>query len=380
MSRKSAQLFLKDFYGEFPEVQLLLNACRQVAEIAYQGSPTAGVMFTDPSDWTQVRWNPVARADRLVPNNGCKLTISLPGYLEKRLVPHTLGGDGEYAVPRRDVTIAEKDGSLKLSLPGQFLPAQTGQSPRYSLAGGALTVSARGHRLVITTMESEGIGQLVADTPTLTVSDNGQKLCFALPDRRLPEEVIQWAVAHAPEVTLSENGCQLRLSLPGRFIPGKITREFVAHQPDAHGEYPVDRRALKRMVPPCLIHLLDAYYSTLVMQRLHARGVRTFVGVHDCWLVPEKIKIGDDIMDGQALLREVMEDAAREWYQGLGSVYRELLGYLTPPPNPGKITGAAYASWQTRKKLSDAIRVAYEKWQRRVQQGYCPVFLAKTHR
>lgn len=117
------------------------------------------------------------------------------------------------------------------------------------------------------------------------------------------------------------------------------------------GDYPVDSRALRKKVAPCLTQLLDAYYSSLVMKHLRALGVTTFVGIHDCWLVPE----------GQGQLLDVaMKRAARQWYKGLGSVYAELRKYAR-----------FSANWKP------FFVTASRKWRRRVNSRKLPQFRAK---
>ena len=217
---KNANRFLQDLYVEFPEIKQFLDACRSIADVVCDRNPYSGVTFTDPSDGSIVRWNPVARADRKLSNSGCKLILSLPGITEG-----------------------------------------------------------------------------------------------------------------------------------GRFIPAK---------PDGNREYPVDRGALRKMIAPCLVHMLDAYYSSLVMERLAEYGVHDFVGIHDCWLVPAQVRANGTIRDGAEVLAEVMNQAAGEWYVGLRSVYEDMLRYRA-----GDL------------QFEKLIREAQGKWQKRVSEGYKPVFLAK---
>jgi hypothetical protein len=217
---KSASLFLEDFYREFPGVETFLQACCRIAEITYRNDPYAGVTFTDPYDGAIVRWNPVARGDVTLGNNGHKLTVSLPG----------------------------------------------------------------------------------------------------------------------------------------KFIKGKFRRA----EPNLNQEYPVELEDLKKMIAPCLVHMLDAFFSSLVMEKLVDKGVTNFVGIHDCWMVPRRIHTKGAIYSGETILREAMEEVAEEWYLGLGIIYKDLLKYLKDDSG-----------------FSEFVHDAQEKWKKRVEEGYRPAFLAK---
>lgn len=218
-TKENAERFWNDLDTRFPSMHTFLEACQQIAAIAYTQNPSAGVTFTDPSDGVGVRWNPVARTEVMYSNNGHKLILDLP--------------------------------------------------------------------------------------------------------RAYTKEPFQ-------------------------------------------GEYPVDRRQLRDMIAPCLVHILDAYYSTLVMEQLTERGLTTFVGIHDCWLVPERVRVNGVLIDGLELLREVIVQVAGQWYRGLGSVYKELLDYLSQGEESVKV-----------KSYIECIRTAQEKWQARVAANYQPAFLAK---
>lgn len=176
---------------------------------------------------------------------------------------------------------------------------------------------------------------------------------------------VRWNPVARGDVKEGNRGYKVILSLPGKAKvvqkDGKKKKVFEEFAPNNNKEYPVDSERLKRMVAPCLIQMLDAYYSTLVMEKLAKRGIADFVGIHDCWLVPEKVSVDGIICDGDNVLRSVMDEAAGEWYVGLGSIYDELLQYL--------ISG---------QKYSNFIHAAKKKWQKRVKQGYKPVFMAKS--
>ena len=123
------------------------------------------------------------------------------------------------------------------------------------------------------------------------------------------------------------------------------------YEPDNNGDYPVDRKALKKMAAPCLIHMLDAYYSSLVISKLSEENVKTFVGIHDCWLVPKK---------QVHLLKKAMICAAKDWYHGLEPIYKALLD-------------------QSEKDTSSHKKVekAYNLWKERYNSGWVPSFLSQ---
>jgi len=137
-------------------------------------------------------------------------------------------------------------------------------------------------------------------------------------------------------------------------------KEFEEVAANVDNEYPVDLAQLQKIVAPCLVHMLDSYYSTLVMEKLAERGVTDFVGIHDCWLVPEKVCVDGTILNGIQVLREIMIEAASEWYAGLKPTYEDLVDYLA-----------------LDAEFSEFILIAQKKWQKRVLAGYTPLFLAK---
>ncbi len=221
---KNANRFLKYLYLKFPEVEIFLSACRQIAQIAYKRNRYTGVIFSDPFDRAKVRWNPVARGNKPLTNLGHKLIISVPG---------------------------------------SFIKVNKG-----------------------------------------------------------------W--------------------------------DFEEARANKKGEYPVDYTTLRKMIAPCLVHMLDAYYSSLVMKKLADSGVTNFVGIHDCWLVPEVLIVNGEMCVGHEVLYKVMVEAAGEWYVGVGPIYKDLLRYL-----------------KRDKKFGNFIRNAQQKWEYRVNNGYKPLFLAK---
>lgn len=207
----SAEAFL-DSLPWFKDIRKFLGACRRIAEVAYKRDRYQGVVFTDPYDLVEVRWNPVARADR--------------------------------------------------------------------------PVSSSGHRLL--------------------------------------------------------------LSLP----QGK---------PNAAGDYPVRKGELERMVAPCLVHMLDAYFAGLVIERMKEAGVCNVVVAHDCWYVAA---YGETTFDDLLWkLDDCIYRAGEEWLRGLGPVYERLVWYLGG-----------------NRQFGAFVRDARVRWKRRVQAKQWPRFAVKEAR
>jgi len=115
-------------------------------------------------------------------------------------------------------------------------------------------------------------------------------------------------------------------------LPGKLVRRVFqpAVQDLATGDYAVDPGDLKRGIAPMSVHMLDAYFSSLVIEGLLNRGVRDVVGIHDNWHVPAHFvaEEGGPLVSGERALADAIKDAGPEWLQGLGSFYREFIAYL----------------------------------------------------
>ena len=213
-----AQKFLDFLQSEFEGAKTFLDACQAIGQQLASEQTSDGCVFTDPSDGSEVRWNPIKRTDRLLKSDGHALTVSLP--------------------------------------------ANRKTNSRFSQ-----TLAAR---------------------------------------------------------------------------------------------YKLDGNELKKMIAPCLIHMLDAYYSTLVMEKLAACGVTDVVGIHDCWLVPETVLFNRNFDSGLTALRHALKEAAAEWYRGLGPVYEGLGRYLKGDER--------FGNW---------ISQAEARWKARSEAGYVPAFLAK---
>jgi hypothetical protein len=180
----------------FQKVERFLQACRRLAVVAHKTNETRGVVFTDPYDGTEVRWNPVARVDEPLSSNGLKIIVSLPA------------------------------------------------------------------------------------TP-----------------------------------------------------PDGLT-----------GDHSVDRDTLKKNIAPGIVHVLDAFFAALVIERLHSRGVRDFVSIHDCWYVPTP----RNEWRAAKVLKECIRSAGEPWLKGLGPIYDLLESHLRTDAEFGDDVQRWRAHWQAR--------------------------------
>ncbi|MBI4381965.1 MAG: hypothetical protein HY574_12350 [candidate division NC10 bacterium] len=135
---------------------------------------------------------------------------------------------------------------------------------------------------------------------------------------------VRWNPVERVEYELGIEGQKLTLSVPGtkKRDGTRVLRR------GKEGAYPVDMRELRKMLPPCLVHMLDAFFSSLVMENLARYGVRDFVGIHDCWLVPQSVRINAETKEGRKVLEQAIDEAAAEWYVGLGPIYSFFEKYL----------------------------------------------------
>jgi hypothetical protein len=181
---------------------------------------------------------------------------------------------------------------------------------------------------------------------------------------------VRWNPVERVDHVVSRDGVKLILSVLGHF--DKNSKRAVPNDPDpVTGDYPVrsgGRGGLVLRIAPCLVHMLDAYFASLVIEQLAARGVRDFVSIHDGWLVPEHVRDQNQPgywRSGIAVLEECLLEAGREWLQGLGPVYERLGHYLGRDPTYGEAVKAWEARWQARV---EEARVDARRW---------PVFAAK---
>jgi hypothetical protein len=106
-----------------------------------------------------------------------------------------------------------------------------------------------------------------------------------------------------------------------RDAEGRVKRKFFWRDPY------VDAAKLGNRVAPCVVHALDAYFNALVLEGLHAEGETNVIAVHDSWFVPEihpEIHLDrhrDQFTSGAELVEYCIEQAGKEWLEGIGSVY-----------------------------------------------------------
>jgi hypothetical protein len=126
--------------------------------------------------------------------------------------------------------------------------------------------------------------------------------------------------------------------------------------PPGSKPYAVDEHDLRKRIAPCLVHTLDAFYSSLVMRELSRLGVRDMVGIHDCWLVPARVLTPSGVARGQDLLQGAVARACAPWYRGLGCVYESLRHYLRDDPVHGPWIDGAEELWRERCERADYPR------------------------
>jgi hypothetical protein len=123
----------------------------------------------------------------------------------------------------------------------------------------------------------------------------------------------------------------------------------------------IDQDDLRRMVAPCLIHTLDAFFSSLVIERLAEVGIRDFVAVHDGWYVPTSFvstlaaEHPDDVVigSGEVALNYAIEEAGKPWLGGLFRIYDALDGYLGQDPTYGPFVKDIREKWDVRRRRGD---------------------------
>jgi hypothetical protein len=119
----------------------------------------------------------------------------------------------------------------------------------------------------------------------------------------------------------------------------------------------IDGAELRRFVAPCLTHMLDSYFSSLVLQGLRDSGVTGIVALHDCWLVPEALPVPGQpaaVDDGAAVLERAIEAAGEPWLLGLRVIYDDLVESLGNNKTFGPFVHEIRTRWQTR--------VAAKRW------------------
>jgi hypothetical protein len=84
----------------------------------------------------------------------------------------------------------------------------------------------------------------------------------------------------------------------------------------------LDRQRLGRQIPPMLTHMMDSAFSGIVVERLHALGIKDLVALFDCWMLPDRY-----LRDDPRLLERVVKEAGEDWMLLLGGVYDRLIAY-----------------------------------------------------
>jgi len=76
-----------------------------------------------------------------------------------------------------------------------------------------------------------------------------------------------------------------------------------------HNPY-VDNNKLANRVAPCVVHTLEAFFNSLVLERLHQNGETNVVGIHDSWFVPAICVDADgDYVVGPKLVASCIDEA-----------------------------------------------------------------------
>lgn len=158
------------------------------------------------------------------------------------------------------------------------------------------------------------------------------------------------------------------------------------------------RSKIQNMLSPCWVHCLDSYLLSLAVLGLKKRGVTSFATVHDCIYLSERVPIaGGGNVDGLALLADVMKEAAREWFLGLGPVFEDMERYLCTPPRldkkgrtlkPTKVEFIPKPDrWRlpwTKETYSDYVKRIKGVWEARVREieagAPAPTFAVKPSR
>jgi len=111
---------------------------------------------------------------------------------------------------------------------------------------------------------------------------------------------------------------------------------------------------LANMTAPCLIHMLDAAFSSFVILTLRAWGVQNIVAIHDDWSVssaylkPPPYK-GAETVPGASALGLAIDIAGEPWMKSLAPVYDRLADALRDTPHEG-LFAEIRAKWVARAK------------------------------
>jgi hypothetical protein len=117
----------------------------------------------------------------------------------------------------------------------------------------------------------------------------------------------------------------------------------------------VDRAKLARFLAPDFTQMLDAFFSSLVLEGLYAAHVPNVIALHDAWQVPdtysghpEPDSPGQAAISGSAVLERVIEEVGKEWLLGLEDIYDRLIGYLGNDLTFGPFVHGIKARWRER--------------------------------
>ena len=113
--------------------------------------------------------------------------------------------------------------------------------------------------------------------------------------------------------------------------------KFYPATPGSDGRLQVDDEKLRKMLAPCLVHTLDSLFSSYVMLALDRAGVKTFAGVHDCWILPAEV----DGEPGYDVLDRAIHAAGDPWLLALSSMYSWLDAHLCDDDVKCQLTAAS---------------------------------------
>ena len=133
---------------------------------------------------------------------------------------------------------------------------------------------------------------------------------------------------------------------------------------------------LSNRVAPCLVHMMDAYFNSLVLEYLKRAGIDQIYAVHDGWFVPEHVEtdLYDDDgvrLSGKQVLAHAIEDVGQEWLSGVGP---------DKPPDATRPGLVVVYDWFVKALMGTeyegfAVEVR-DRWRRRVAEKRWPHFTA----
>jgi hypothetical protein len=170
---------------------------------------------------------------------------------------------------------------------------------------------------------------------------------------------VRWNPIRRAKYPSSSHGFKIYLSLPGGWrgwadAKGRKQRKFVRAIPNRAGDYPVSTSEIHRTLAPSIVHMIDAHFSSLVMELLAQQRV-PFVALHDCWYVPEVTHSLDkqgrtiSLRPGPEVLAEALDRAAKKWLPQLRPIYDGLITNLK---------GTAFEAFARRIKKQWASRTS----------------------